>query len=502
MKNNKQNKIPIFINLLLSTLLISSCSLFEENLADRIVPELTALNNDEGEGYKKESATNYTIYDVYNSNNMKIMPSIGESSLLVVPVSTLDGPKWDISMIDNLQKAFFGDSDVTGWESVSSFYKKSSYGKLDIVGQICDPFNLNYTTSELANSSTSGGEKEPYVTVVDEFEKSDIYNHFRKDFDKDNDGYIDAVAFIYSNEIDSKNGYWAVTSWNSSKRNIDNPNVNVFMWASYNFIYGNQTHDNIYSYSAYENKVDAHTLIHETGHLLGLDDYYCYDNSYDPSGIIEMQSNNIGDHSIFSKFVLGWVNPYVVSTQKKTTLTLRTSSKYPDAILINDSWNKSTLDEYIIIEYYSPDILNNKDAVTSYKGNGFRMYTTSGFRIYHVDARIVEVSIRGLMKDYATKIENGKYYFVGASNSPSLSYLNSNKNDFKLLHLLEASGKNTFKNGKCATNETLFKKGDVFEPSKEFFYNNDSFNNGERINYKFFINDSSKYQGTITIERY
>ena len=33
---------------------------------------------------------------------------------------------------ENIEQTFFGASDETGWESVSSFYKKSSYNKLNL----------------------------------------------------------------------------------------------------------------------------------------------------------------------------------------------------------------------------------------------------------------------------------------------------------------------------------------------------------------------------------
>ena len=51
----------------------------------------------------------------------------------------------------------------------------------------------------------------------------------------------------------------------------------------------------------------AQTLIHETGHMLGLADYYSYvDQSYE-NGIrtFDMMCDNTGDHNGFSKWLLG-----------------------------------------------------------------------------------------------------------------------------------------------------------------------------------------------------
>ena len=492
-----------FACLLLSVLTLNSCNLFTASLKDRIVPDLENVNGLSGEGYSTSSSYSFTLKDVYETVGMKTLNSIGDSKILVVPVQLTDSPRWSDSMVNNARLAFFGESNETGWESVSSFYYKSSYGKLNISGEVSPILNLDYSISELANSSVSQiNGKEPYLTVVKEFLSNDSFDEYRKKYDVDKDGYIDSIAFIYSNKIDSDNGYWALTSWHDSKSNLDLPNINSFLWASYNFINGDQKHFG-YKYASYGKLVDSHTIIHETGHLLGIDDYYCYDDDgYDPSGTLEMHSSNIGDESIYSKFSLGWVDPYYVKTSSSVTLTLRTSSKYPDAILINDNWNNSSCDEYLLIEYYSPDILNNKDAVSPYGGNGFQMLKTSGFRIYHIDARIVELSIRGAMIDYSDTIEDGKSYYVGASNSASLSYLKNHKDDFKLVHLLESGGVNTFKKyNSTATEKTLFKKGATFESSKEFFYNINKFNSNEEIGYKISIDKSNDFQGTLTISK-
>ena len=217
-----------------------------------------------------------------------------------------------------------------------------------------------------------------------------------------------------------------------------------------------------------------------------------------------MHSYNIGDENIYSKFALGWVNPYYVKTDSSVTLELRSSAFYGDAIILNDSWNGNSMDEYIIIEYYTPQGMNEQDAKSAYKPNGDkanRMYTVNGFRIYHIDSRIVELEARGTMKGYVDSLGKG-YYAVGASNSPSRSHL-SGKNaiDFKYVHLLESNGTNTFKNGGIATNDTLFKKGSSFVATSEFFPNGSKFNDGTEVGYRININNCENEFGSITISK-
>jgi len=68
----------------------------------------------------------------------------------------------------------------------------------------------------------------------------------------------------------------------------------------------------------YSPNIDAHMLVHETGHMLGLEDYYSYSGLENPCGGVDMMDLNVGDHDAYSKMVLGWVNPYVVDGSHQT----------------------------------------------------------------------------------------------------------------------------------------------------------------------------------------
>lgn len=484
---------------LLSTvaMLLSGCFIHEDTSS---TPSIEPPQSDTGDGYTKVDNFTYVNSEVTKTQGIYNLNTTGDAHILVIPVQISGEQEWTKTMLKNAELAFFGKAEETGWQSVKSFYELSSYGNITIKGEVAPVLKSKYTKSQLSNNIVNGSPM-PDALIVEEFEKSSAYESLRSRYDKDSNGYIDSVVFMYSNAINSDKGYWAWVYWGGSNPSFSNPTVNTYMWVSYNFIAGDQKNKNV-PYAAYGDLVDGHTVIHESGHMLGLDDYYCYDdNGWDPSGVIDMHSNNVGDDNIYSKMAMDWAKPYYVKTSSSVTLTLRTSAFYGDAILINDNWNGSPCDEYLAIEYYSPYGTNQKDAEAKYPGNGLRMYTVSGFRIYHIDARVVKLNERGGMIDYVDNISNNGYYAIGASNSKSYSFLKEHKGDFKLCHLMEAGGKNTFKSGKYATNETLFREGSSFEASSEFFYYGTKFNNGNEVGYKIEVGKCDTYEGTITITK-
>ena len=453
---------------------------------------------DEGDGYKKATEFEFNLQDVKETTGQLSLPSKGESKLLVVPVRFSNAPSWTNSRLEVIRKGFFGDASDTSWQSVRSFYYASSYGNLNISGEIAPTLDIPVTTSA-ASKHLSDGDPSPDEVALEYFASSSVYDSLRKKYDDNNDGYVDSIVFVYSNAVDFDNGYWAWVYWASDKPSSTRPGINAYLWMSYSFFTDSD-------YSGYGSGIDAHTATHEVGHLLGLDDYYQYDKDqkFDPSGAIEMHSYNIGDDNIYSKFALGWVEPYYVKTDEEVTLKLRSSAFYGDAILLNDSWNGNSMDEYIIIEYYTPQGMNEQDAKSTYKPNikgTNRMYTVNGFRIYHIDSRLVELEARGTPKGYVDTLGKG-YYAVGASNSPSRSHLTGQDAiDYKYVHLLESNGINTFKTGAFATNETLFKKGSSFVASSEFFPNGSKFNDGTEVGYRISINDCENEFGSITISK-
>ena len=447
----------------------------------------------------------YNLKDVLATTGQHTLASTGTQKVLIIPVQLrLTTTPWTQYKRDEIRKCFFGQTSEVGWESVASYYKKSSYGKLLLEGELGETFVSKYSYNEL------NAESHPDRKIVDEFEKSSTYTALRKKYDANGDGFIDSVAFIYSEPINVKSDdmrWWAFVYTNDSAADVDKPTVNQYMWASYYF--SQKANSGNPHGGAYD--LDAHTYIHEFGHLLGLDDYYSYydNNAYDPSGGQEMHSQNIGDENIYSKLCIGWIEPYYIKTESSITTTLYTSSYYGErnAIIINDTWNETPMDEYIILEYYSPTILNEKDSQQEYAKNA-RMFTSSGFRIYHVDSRLVAYTKTGTpaYEKRLDQLDPNYYNFIGASNTPSSPYSRLNNTweiqNFKLLHFIQSGGVNTFKNnGDKAVTADLFMEGATFTASSAFFANGTKFNNNKEVGYRITIGSCEPTYGTVTITK-
>jgi M6 family metalloprotease-like protein len=239
-----------------------------------------------------------------------VLPSRGKINILVIPV-IMDDYKNNATEANRqkIAKAFFGDPSETSWESVASFYFKSSHKQLLLNGTVSPWYDSGYTTSQFSKLTSSKNSWEPTWNVLEgaiEWYKK-TYNTDLSEFDSDSDGIIDSVWLVNSapdcqvNTGLDQTDFWAYTYSDLTPILAagDNYGPNYtripfrYSWASYDFMeagYGSSG-------------IDAHTYIHETGHLMGLDDYYVsstadnYTTNYGPMGRIDMMDYNIIDHN-------------------------------------------------------------------------------------------------------------------------------------------------------------------------------------------------------------
>ena len=484
---------------------------------------------DDGSGmqteYQESNRTNkaaFTYLDVNESAHSPITPSTGDVNILVVPVnfdlndirpyesrSYIDFNEGDY--LEAMEYTFNGVSSLNGanpyWESVSSFYEKSSYGNLRFNFEITDPFTPEMSASEFlskedltSSSSSVGGSQELITDILERGLTKDnkSIDIFDSKYDRNEDGYIDGLWLIY-NVIDGdlvsseSQPFWAyTTNYLAQASNSVTGETRIvgtrYANCALSFLYDDSS-------SGY----DAHTIIHETGHMLGLDDYYSYDNTsnYGYLGGIDMMDLNIGDHSAFSKYALGWIEPTVIY-QDDTTITLKPFESSGDALIIPSSYyNDSAFSEYLILEYKTPTGLNELDATEQYR-NAYPLAFSNGLAIYHVDARLIEHQIQDgyyTCGDYLSENESSvpevevrgsrEYvYLVGNSNTPSY---NGISDDYALVRLISKERTLYSENPKTSrvgsTRRDLYQTGDSFGDEQiDMFFSHNTFNNGTPIN--------------------
>ncbi len=509
-------------------------------------------------------------------------PSTGDTRVLVVPVEFKDYPADEIGQLYNsetkdskalkhydtdgkpaggdtgrgkenakedIRKAFFGESSETYWHSLSSYYKESSYGKLNFNGIVTDWFkvytNINtmewVTAKEWADNSSA---RELAQTILDYYTDTDMKMYktltkqdgtafssgsdFLQYFDSDGDGYIDVIEMVYSapyyatyvndkgNEVAIDNDkFWAYCGGSSTTADTKNPKISKWAFQSYytcveggtfgdNNTWRNWTCKEIVDGVA---KVDAHTIVHETGHALGLPDYYDYDYKKNPIGSVDMMAYNIGDHSAYSKCVLGWADPTVIAGP--TTVTINSFTKTGDCLIVPyygyysdnaDNKNANTfMTEYLTIELYNSTGVNTSDSKNAYAGRYPLCPTNTGIKIFHVDSRL------GVF-DYSSgsaKFVNYTDSIVNVSSSSYVNFAHSNTgsetikvgNEYQWY--IEYLPSNPNATSKIISNDTMFYQGDSFGNST---YSNFTFHNGKAFGYKFTIDALSDDSATITFE--
>lgn len=405
------------------------------------------------------------------------LPSIGSPKVLVIPIEFTNSTA-PANIVSNLEKAFFGTSADTGWESLKSYYYKSSYGKLDISGTVLKPYNTGKTTSYYDNlykqylkdlEKYESGKTDEYPDCVEYSIIREALKYYDnqinyQDYDYNGDGYIDSIYLVYTNKYseDSDSFWWAYTNefLTEEQEYYDGVEADFYMFMSYEFFFDKLNNQTV--------NLNTETLIHETGHLLGLDDYYDYDSSTGPNGGIgggDMMDYNVGDHNAYSKLMLGWIDPYVVNGNT-TTLTLNSFGSSGDAVIVFKQYDGSFFGEYYIIDFYTPDGLNAQGA----GNNG--LFSVSGIRIYHIDSTLNDPA------DCWSIFELTKY--------------NNSYTDHLLIKLVEADGRNDIELGYSSENSDLFSAGDSFVNIKWY----DKTNAGFSVKVNYIENG----QANITIE--
>lgn len=364
-------------------------------------------------------------------NSFWSIPSVGSPKVLVVPVEFPDVLFENPSMVqNNINQVFNGESTDT-FQSLKSFYQTSSFGKLQLTGEVTQPFKTTYTSSYYENLANNQGNTAIINEIMTYFDNQYDFN----DFDYDGDGNLDGIYMIYSKNYGAWGSFWWAYLWSYfGSSTFDTISPTAFIWMPYNMVLVN-------------NELQSRVFIHETGHMLGLEDYYDYDED-DGSGnegglgYADMMHGNVGDHNPWSKMILGWLDAWVVNESMTVKLDPYISSG--QALIITEDWNGTLFDEFIVAMYFTNEGL--------YQDIDIYFDSQPGLVLYHVDARL------------------------GPSANPNSVYPNevfiNNNTDTpnKLIKFIEADGNNSLLSTGFVWAADVYRPGDIFNQNRNMGY--------------------------------
>ena len=561
-----KNKAALLIMMGISTIALSACSffsIFRNNSGEYTYQDIekSSSNTPHSEestpsesssvpptGEITASKASYRYSDVIDNSVycLSATPSVGNTRILVIPVWFTDSSTFikdngkKEAVRSDIEKTYFGKNTDTRWRTVKTYYEEQSYGAFTLSGTVSEWYSCGKSYSYYATdpaSYTSGAPKtSALVETATNWYFSNHTDESRRDYDSDNDGYIDGVMLIYgapnytSLKRDSYSNLWAFCFWiqDPDVQSTSNPGVNAFFWASYDFMYGSEvassrSGSNYHGGDTSHCNLDAHTYIHEMGHMFGLEDYYDYSEySYQPAAAFSMQDHNVGGHDPFSVFALGWGKAYIPTSTIDINLKPFTTSG--EMILLTPSWNESNspFDEYLLLEYYTNDGLNAFDTTYKYMSDSNKKYPdgskTAGIRLWHVDARLVYTSTNRFYKGQMTTNPNlyvggihqrvalmmSNTYYDGTDFAEQYcSVLGSEYSDYNLLQMIRNSRTANYYPEDMLSESALFKAGDSFSMStfSRQFVNSGKFNSKKDLGFTFTVNSCNGGYASISVKK-
>lgn len=342
------------------------------------------------------------------------MPSTGNVRLLAILIEFNDIPH-TTSQAD-IQANLFGAGNAARvpYESLASYYARASYNKLDLSnGTTLGWYKTTYPRSNVPQ--TDAGRENLIKEALNAF---DSQGHNFSQYDNNGDGVIDYLIVIWTGPDNGWANFWwgYQTTFSDTSYTLDGVGLGRYSW---------QWEANPVG-EAFNPKV----VIHETGHALGLPDYYDYDPSVGPKGGVgglDMMDANKGDHNCFSKWMLEWVTPTPVANGTLTK-TLQASGAQPDCAII---WPGITTNN-LFSEFFA---VQNRYRVGNDKAPGM---PGDGILIWHLDATLT-------------------------ANGRDFEYDNS-YTAHKLIRLMEADGLEQIEKGLAASRGVYYMAGKQFGP--------------------------------------
>ena len=434
-----------------------------------------------------------------NSRNMHTtgLPVIGNLKLLVVPIKFTDSDTFIFNyenVKEDINKVFFGTSEDVGYESIKTYYEQESFNKISISGITTDWYEPGHPSTYYYDRD----KQDELAIEVRDWYFSTHPSEDIKTYDIDHNGQFDGLYLVYgsydyktageSNHV-SKEMWMSVNGRTTTETDINNPTVNRYMWASYDAIYPTSTKalertershwsedEGSGKPQPYKN-LETHVLIHETGHMFGLNDYYTYGGNTSFATEYVMQSNNLNGHDPYSLLLFNWVDPIIV--EDSGNYVIGDFQTTHDLLLVTPSWNdnNSPFDEYILIELFAPTGLNYYDSVlhpTAWNDKPADTMNTVGIRMWHVDKRLLKTGVEGYITD-----PNLGNVIEMSSNTPSM--LDEEYQNNLEIYLIRNDEDYNWQTASSMDKNHFFQTDDVFTMSKyqSQFANSTKLNNNQ-----------------------
>lgn len=310
------------------------------------------------------------------------LPSSGSPKVLVMMVDFAEYPHQASQTQADVQNKFFGTGNPAyhPYESLRSYYQRSSYGALNIEGAVLGWYRATNSRSYYQNLGDGPGQEALMMEAINYF---DAQGHDFTQYDNNNDGRIDAFFIKWTGPDNGWANFWWAYQWEWHSNpgfRVDGKSMGAYVWSWIARPTG----------EAFSPHVD----IHETGHLLGLPDLYDYNDSVGPRGGVgnlDMMDGNWGDHNCFSKFMLDWLEPTTIASGD-LTLTLNPTGTSQDCVLIMPGAVPGEIfDEYFMVQYRRRST-----------GNDPLNYPTDGLVVWHIDSTLDSVGTNFLYNNSYT----------------------------------------------------------------------------------------------------
>lgn len=338
-----------------------------------------------------------------------VLPSDGSPRVLTLLIAFSDMlGVTDPAVVDD---RLFGEGEASAYpyESLTNFYRRSSYGQLEIAGSSLGWYTTPYPRSEVVETSIGR-----QALIKEVFTHYDTEGHDFSQYDNDGDGVIDYLVIVWT----GAHGEWAEFWWGyqTSFRNddftVDGVKIGTYSWQWENY--------------AWPGEFSPDVVIHETGHALGLPDYYDYDDAVGPRGGVgglDQMDSNWGDHNAFSKWVLGWLTPEIYNQDSHELLMAPSDSTPQAAVMMHGDAVSDPFAEYYLVQHRRR------------QGNDADI-PNDGLLIWHVDARLNA---------------NGNFLY------------DNSYTEHKLIRLMEADGLEEIHLGGRADAGDFYTPGDLFD---------------------------------------